>query len=56
MRPPTVSEQYVEDVLRAADDVGALLALRAENQRLREETTQLKTELAIAYGQQRGRP
>ena len=27
--------------------------LRAENQRLREENTSLKTELAIAYGQQR---
>ncbi len=30
--------------------------LRAENQRLREENTNLKTELAIAYGQQRNDP
>ena len=30
--------------------------LRAENQRLREEITSLKTELAIAYGQQRQVP
>jgi hypothetical protein len=27
--------------------------VRAENQRLREENTNLKTELALAYGQQR---
>src|SRR5215218_3839629 len=31
-------------------------ALRADNQRLREENANLKTELAIAYGRQRSTP